>query len=255
MKPVRLALFLCACALAQEGETPHQTFEKARALGLSPDTIEQVEPLLEKAVQGFRSVDSGNPEYPQALAMLGIVKQSRVPDDIQRTRDIVEPLYRKALALYDRSVSPPDPAQLALTLELEAAALNNIGEVQEATPLSERALAIRKDLVREMQAGSPRAGAAYRIGNGISAPSLVSKNEPEYTDVARLIKCQGTVMLHIVIDGQGLPRDISLARGLGFGLDENAVRAVRTWRFRPGVNGNNEPVPVMANIEVNFRIP
>ncbi len=254
MKLLRLALLLCAYAFAQDAETPHQTFEKARALGLSPDTVEQIEPLLEKAVQGFQSVDSGNPEYAQALTMLGIVKQSQALDDIQATRATIEPLYRRALALYNRAVSPPDQAQIALTLELEAAALNNIGEVQEATPLSERALAIRRNLVREMQAGAPAVGAAYRIGNGISAPSVISKIEPEYTAVARLLKREGTVVIHLVVDGQGVPRDIALARGLGFGLDENAVRAVRTWRFQPGVNGNNEPVPVMANIEVNFRI-
>jgi TonB family protein len=47
--------------------------------------------------------------------------------------------------------------------------------------------------------------------------------------------------------------DIVIQRGLGFGLDENAIECVREWRFEPGMK-DGEPVPVKATIEVNFKL-
>jgi TonB family protein len=42
-------------------------------------------------------------------------------------------------------------------------------------------------------------------------------------------------------------------RALGMGLDEKAVEAVRQWRFEPAKK-DGHPVPVMINVEVNFRL-
>jgi TonB family protein len=42
-------------------------------------------------------------------------------------------------------------------------------------------------------------------------------------------------------------------RSLGFGLDENAIQALKQWRFRPGMR-NGVPVDVALNIEVNFNL-
>jgi periplasmic protein TonB len=58
----------------------------------------------------------------------------------------------------------------------------------------------------------------------------------------------------LVVDELGRPQDISLVRGIGFGLDENAVRAVRSWRFKPG-SSEGQPVPTIATVELNFRLP
>lgn len=248
-----LLLLLSLGALAQETEAPHETFQKAKALGLSAKTIDQLEPLLERAIQGWQDRDPRNPEFAQTLTMLGMVREFQADLEIQALRANVEPLYRRALAVYDRSLTPPGSADLALTLELQARVLNSIGQVEDATPLSERALAIRKLRVRELQEGAPQTATAFKPGNGISAPVAVSKTEPEYTNDARFLNQQGTVVLQLVVDQQGRPQNVSLVRSLGFGLDENAAQAVRTWRFRPGVSGG-EPVPTIVNIEVNFRL-
>lgn len=96
-------------------------------------------------------------------------------------------------------------------------------------------------------------GGAYRIGGGVSAPSLVYKVEPEYSEEARKAKFQGSVLLQVVVDDKGNPRDIRVVRPLGLGLDEKAIEAVQKWRFRPGLL-NNKAVPVQAMIEVNFRL-
>lgn len=96
-------------------------------------------------------------------------------------------------------------------------------------------------------------GGAYRIGGGVSAPQLLLKVEPEYSEEARKAKYQGTVVLAVVVDENGRARDIRVVRPLGLGLDEKAIEAVQKWKFRPG-QLNGKPVPVSASIEVNFRL-
>ena len=96
-------------------------------------------------------------------------------------------------------------------------------------------------------------GGAYRIGGGVSAPAVLSKVEPEYSEEARKAKWQGTVVLSLVVDDQGRPQNLKVLRSLGLGLDQKAIEAVEKWRFKPGMK-DGKPVPVMATIEVNFRL-
>jgi periplasmic protein TonB len=96
-------------------------------------------------------------------------------------------------------------------------------------------------------------GGVYRIGGGVSAPQLVFKVEPEYSEEARKAKYQGTVVLYVVVDEKGNPRDLKVVRALGLGLDQKAIEAVQKWRFKPGLK-DGKPVPVAAQIEVNFRL-
>ena len=87
----------------------------------------------------------------------------------------------------------------------------------------------------------------------ITAPVLLWKIEPEYTDEARRARIQGTVVLHIEVDTRGQAQNITVRQGLGLGLDERAIEAVRRWRFRPGyVNG--KPSVTAAMVQVNFRL-
>jgi TonB family protein len=96
-------------------------------------------------------------------------------------------------------------------------------------------------------------GGVYRVGGEVSAPVLISKTEPEYSEEARKAKYSGTVLLSLVVGADGLPRDIKVIRPLGLGLDEKAVEAVQKWRFRAGVKGGHS-VATQATIEVSFRL-
>jgi len=93
----------------------------------------------------------------------------------------------------------------------------------------------------------------FRVGGGVTAPKLILKVEPEYTEEARLAAYDGTVILYVEIGTNGLAQSIKVTRGLGLGLDEKAVEAVSKWRFEPGTRFG-VPVPVAATIEVNFRL-
>ncbi len=96
-------------------------------------------------------------------------------------------------------------------------------------------------------------GGAYHVGGGVSAPRVIYKVDPEFSDEARKNKWQGVVVLHVVIGTDGKTHDISVARSLGMGLDEKAVEAARLWRFEPGMK-DGRPVPVEVNMEVNFHL-
>ncbi len=96
-------------------------------------------------------------------------------------------------------------------------------------------------------------GGVYRVGGGVSAPVAIYKIEPEYSEEARKAKFQGTVVLSIVVDEQGLPRNFKVVKPLGLGLDEKAIEAVQKWRFSPA-KMNGKAVAVQATVEVNFRL-
>jgi periplasmic protein TonB len=101
--------------------------------------------------------------------------------------------------------------------------------------------------------GGGLGGGVFRVGGGVSAPALLYKVEPEYSEEARKAKFQGTVLLYVEVDPSGRATNIRVERSLGLGLDEKAIEAVRKWRFRPGQK-DGKPVTVVATIEVNFRL-
>ena len=101
--------------------------------------------------------------------------------------------------------------------------------------------------------GGGLGGGVFRVGGGVSAPVLLYKVEPEYSEEARKAKFQGTVLLYVEVDPNGRAMNIHVQRSLGLGLDEKAIEAVKKWIFRPGQK-DGKPVTVIATIEVNFRL-
>jgi TonB family protein len=96
-------------------------------------------------------------------------------------------------------------------------------------------------------------GGVYRVGGGVTAPALLYKVEPEYSEEARKAKYQGTVVVYAEVDPNGRAMNLRIMQSLGLGLDEKALEAIKKWRFRPGYK-DGKPVTVAATIEVNFRL-
>jgi TonB family protein len=97
-------------------------------------------------------------------------------------------------------------------------------------------------------------GAPYAIGNGIKQPEVLANALPPYTEEARRARVEGMVILQAVIRKDGTVNSFKILKRLGYGLDKSAVNTIASkWRFRPGTR-NDEPVDVIANIEVRFRI-
>lgn len=102
-------------------------------------------------------------------------------------------------------------------------------------------------------AGANASGKPYRVGGDVKPPKVISSPDPKYSDIARMLGYQGTVVLWMVVDTDGLAKQIRVARSIGLGLDEEAIEGVKKWRFEPSTK-NGVPVPVQINVEVNFRL-
>jgi TonB family protein len=96
-------------------------------------------------------------------------------------------------------------------------------------------------------------GPLKKIGGSVSAPVLIYSVEPEFSEEARKAKVGGNVLVNCWVDPNGLPSHVHVIRGVGHGLDEMAIRAVRQYRFKPAVE-NGKPVVVELNVEINFQI-
>jgi TonB family protein len=92
-----------------------------------------------------------------------------------------------------------------------------------------------------------------KIGGGVTTPELIYKVDPEFSAEARKAKFEGIVLVNFIVDAKGKPQDVRVLRGVGLGLDEKALKAVRAYRFRPATE-YGKPVPVGLNVEVNFKI-
>lgn len=101
------------------------------------------------------------------------------------------------------------------------------------------------------------AGAGDTSGNYanvVSQPACQYCPEPPYTDEARKAKLQGNVTLRVLIGADGRAARIQLVQGLGLGLDEQALQAVRSWRFVPARDARRQPVPTWVTIETRFQL-
>ena len=90
-------------------------------------------------------------------------------------------------------------------------------------------------------------------GDGTRPPALLAARNPTYTEEARQNKVSGDVVIALTVDEHGLPQDVRVKRGLGSGLDEKAVEAVRQYKFRPAMR-DGVPVATHLLINVNFKI-
>jgi TonB family protein len=93
----------------------------------------------------------------------------------------------------------------------------------------------------------------YRVGNGVSAPALTFKSEPEYSQEARQARLEGSNTLYLQVSPAGTATNIHVVRMLGMGLDEKAMEAVKRWRFTPAMK-DGHPVTVEATVQVNFKL-
>jgi TonB family protein len=88
-----------------------------------------------------------------------------------------------------------------------------------------------------------------RIGNGVSAPLLVFSPDPEMSEEAKRDKVSGNVLLNLWVDENGNPTHVRVRRGVGHGLDEKAVEAVKQYKFKPAME-DGKPVTVSLNVEL-----
>lgn len=102
----------------------------------------------------------------------------------------------------------------------------------------------------------PPAGVlAYAPGSGVDAPKLVKDVKPNYTAAAMDAKISGIVLLEVVVLTDGKVGDVRVTQSLDreFGLDDQAIAAVKQWQFKPGTK-DGVAVPVAVKVEMSFTL-
>lgn len=166
--------------------------------------------------------------------------------------DKAEVYYRTALELREKLFGPNEIATIE-TAEHFARLLHRAQKHAEAAPLEQRARTVRLPLLEQAAGSRVEIGQVYTAGPGVKMPELQEQTEPEYTDEARVARHEGAVAVEVEIDRDGLPRNLRVVRILGLGLDENALEAVRQWRFKPA-RLDGKKVACRALLEINFTL-
>jgi TonB family protein len=116
-------------------------------------------------------------------------------------------------------------------------------------PVTDEIIAASPDPIPSPQAGILRAGTG-----GATAPICVFCPDPLYSPKARAAKYQGSVVLDVVVTAQGRAEQITVTKGPGLGLEENAIAAVKKWKFKPATGPDGKAVAVHVPVEVTFRL-
>jgi protein TonB len=101
--------------------------------------------------------------------------------------------------------------------------------------------------------GGNTGGGVFHLGGSVRPPVLTFQPDPEFSEEARKAKFSGNVLVYLIVDEHGNPTHVRVQRGVGMGLDEKAVEAVRQYKFKPATEGG-KPVKVDLTIDVNFQI-
>jgi periplasmic protein TonB len=103
--------------------------------------------------------------------------------------------------------------------------------------------------------GGGTGGGVYRPGAGIENPVLLKEVKPMYTAEGMRAKIQGTVVLECVINADGTVGSVSVLKSLDpvFGLDQEAIKAAKQWRFIPAKK-QGVPVAMLATLELTFTL-
>jgi len=120
----------------------------------------------------------------------------------------------------------------------------------KAADLKAFRISTQNAVVAELEGNRP----VYLVNPGVVKPPQASHApDPTYTDTARRDKVEGTTVLLVVVNENGSPEVLEIVRGLGEGLDTQALATVAGWRFKPAMK-NGQPVAVLINVEVNFHL-
>ena len=139
-----------------------------------------------------------------------------------------------------------------------AGTLNNTA-VPVAVCLRVPFVRMRPPIPRIVDCMGPNGASGFGLGGsgmpaGVTPPHATHVANPEYSDQARRKRIQGVVLLSTLVNEQGEPTDVQVEKGLGYGLDENAMRAVSQYRFQPATDRDGKPVAVRIKIEVSYRL-
>ena len=146
----------------------------------------------------------------------------------------------------------------SLAPELDAAAVKALKQwtfspgTKDGTPVP---VMVEVEISFALREGKPRLGSpeVYTIGDGVTSPTLVKRVGPTYTAEAKQAGIQGNVTMDCVVLPDGTVGDVRVTKKLDPGLDEEAIKTLRQWRFRPAQK-DGKSVPVQVFVEMSFTV-
>jgi len=166
-----------------------------------------------------------------------VVQQVRFkPPPPKKQQEIPKPKAKK-VPIPDPTPDEPEPIRLPEEIEpdVDLPETDVIFDIPEGPP------------------PSPEPDGPIQVGGDVLPPEKVFYPQPQYTEIARKARLQGVVIVQAIIDKGGNVTNVKVLKGLGMGLDQAAVDAIKKWTFNPATL-NGKPVAVYYNLTVNFRL-
>ena len=139
-----------------------------------------------------------------------------------------DPVWEQTIDITEFNPHEPDPSNFAIPADYK------IVDAAEMLP-------------------EPDASGIYHVGNGVLPPQIIYGPDAKFTDQARAAKYGGNAGVALIVDAQGNPQNVHMMNHLKMGLDEQALAAVKQYKFKPATL-QGKPVPVEVNIVVHFKI-
>lgn len=159
-------------------------------------------------------------------------------------------LWVKALRIQDKKVVFDKRISLSLTPEMQT-------QLSHAAPPPAAASSDRNAWVSPTDpsvAGDTTAAIPEASQHGYKPPACQYCPNAQFSDAATKAKIQGTVLLSVVINKDGLPASVKVVRGLPCGLNQQAIDALKQWKLKPATDRDGNPVAVRTKVEVTFHL-
>lgn len=225
----------------------------------------------EDCLQRARRLEPGNPRYLRQLATLyaGALLNPRAETFATRVKAELDTTPDAELLLAVAEAVAPTPLGVPAyfktaeqqreyvesTKRRAAMAEKYLNRAQSLGAAGDRVEPLRKRIAAALASKpevNPEAPRRIVVGGGVQDRMLIEKVEPVYPPLAKEAQIQGTVRFSAVIDKDGHIKNLTLVSGHPL-LVEAAQQAVQQWRYKPTLL-NGEPVEVVTQIEVNFRL-
>jgi TonB family protein len=178
---------------------------------------------------------------------------------IARMKVVKPPKQRKGAPAPKPAPLQPDATTTTSASYADAVLRQAIGDVFAST-LDTRMMAALPAYWRDFYqaadgttASDPLQPGVFLVSDVDHKPSLLGNLQAPSNQYAQDHGIAGVALYRTTVSADGTPQEISIARPIGFGLDENAIAAIKTARFEPGMK-NGQPVPVLLDLVVEFRI-
>jgi len=176
-----------------------------------------------------------------------------IENNKEKTKKDVEKTLRSLMVEIEIELPSEKPDQKDISSAIHGVFLTDSDSMLDVVPSYWHAYFAKQEGKPESMPESKEP--AYRVnpGGGVSPPQATHQPGPEYSSEARQLRYEGIAILRIIVDVSGRPQAIQIQRPLGLGLDEKAVAAVSTWKFKPAER-DGKPVAVAINIEIQFHL-